>query len=691
MHSRTALVLGVAALAAGALTVSCRCSSDKKPTPSAAKSAAPLVSAAPSASPGTPATPPESHTRQGSALALSDDEQRLFIVDEDNRALRIAKLPLSPDGVTSVPLPGAPAQVLVSGSRVLVTIREPSLLWVADVSAAELKEVARIPLPADAWGLGLAPDSNRSVVTSAWGSQVSLVDVAAARVLWSVPVAREPRGVVVAADDKVYVSHLVGAELTELDLKAGTPSATRVNLPASPLRSAGENLNASLGYALTLDPEEQRLFAARHALGARGKNAWFGASSVDVWLTAAREPLLPISSGRPPGERTELSEQLISGADTDLVGTSLTPFTQPRAMLYRRSTRTLLVAGEGDDRIAELDATAVDPTTAVIGSYATGKSYHPTIEVPAEGGAPSGLATTRDDRTLYVYCRSTNDVLEVALRQPSDLAGTSTERRNRLALAPDPLGPGGATGRKVFYNSTDHATSGGLACAGCHPEGRDDGHVWHEATFVTEDGDATIFVGSAGNVPTEAHTQGFPRRTPMLAGRVLAEGPYGWHAESPTIFDRETRGFGLHRWGAVPDRAPADVATRATALGDFLRRGLVPPTLPTSLSEEAKRGQDLFLSKAVGCAECHTPDTGYTTRQAYPLPPLPVRAGFDEEPDQKFKIPSLRYLDGRAPYFHDGSATSLPALLEQNGNRMGKTAQLSATERADLLAFLRSL
>jgi cytochrome c peroxidase len=48
-------------------------------------------------------------------------------------------------------------------------------------------------------------------------------------------------------------------------------------------------------------------------------------------------------------------------------------------------------------------------------------------------------------------------------------------------------------------------------------------------------------------------------------------------------------------------------------------------------------------------------------------------------------------LAARAPYFHDGSAASLQVLIEQNANRMGKTAQLTPVERAELVAFLRSL
>jgi cytochrome c peroxidase len=44
-----------------------------------------------------------------------------------------------------------------------------------------------------------------------------------------------------------------------------------------------------------------------------------------------------------------------------------------------------------------------------------------------------------------------------------------------------------------------------------------------------------------------------------------------------------------------------------------------------------------------------------------------------------------------APYFHDGSAKTLEELVERNGDRMGKTSQLSTNERRALVAYLRTL
>ena len=70
---------------------------------------------------------------------------------------------------------------------------------------------------------------------------------------------------------------------------------------------------------------------------------------------------------------------------------------------------------------------------------------------------------------------------------------------------------------------------------------------------------------------------------------------------------------------------------------------------------------------------------------------LPALPGFEEEQDDKFKTPSLLYVGGTAPYFHDGRTPTLAALIAQNGDRMGRTTQLSEDQRAALVAYLETL
>jgi cytochrome c peroxidase len=55
----------------------------------------------------------------------------------------------------------------------------------------------------------------------------------------------------------------------------------------------------------------------------------------------------------------------------------------------------------------------------------------------------------------------------------------------------------------------------------------------------------------------------------------------------------------------------------------------------------------------------------------------------------KFKGPVLRALAARPPYFHDGSAATIDDVVAFYNQRF--SMRLSATEKADLAAFLKAL
>jgi cytochrome c peroxidase len=55
----------------------------------------------------------------------------------------------------------------------------------------------------------------------------------------------------------------------------------------------------------------------------------------------------------------------------------------------------------------------------------------------------------------------------------------------------------------------------------------------------------------------------------------------------------------------------------------------------------------------------------------------------------KFKGPVLRGLASRTPYFHNGMAADLSAVIDFYNARFG--VGITAAERADLIAFLNSL
>ncbi len=124
-----------------------------------------------------------------------------------------------------------------------------------------------------------------------------------------------------------------------------------------------------------------------------------------------------------------------------------------------------------------------------------------------------------------------------------------------------------------------------------------------------------------------------------------------------------------------------------------------------AVDEPAKRGFDLFNGKA-GCAECHS-GWNFTDGAFYDIgtgQADDIGRGrlFPNSPKLQyaFKVPTLRDVARRAPYMHDGSVPTLEAVIElydrggierQSRSDLIRPLRLTAAEKADLLAFLRTL
>jgi hypothetical protein len=68
-----------------------------------------------------------------------------------------------------------------------------------------------------------------------------------------------------------------------------------------------------------------------------------------------------------------------------------------------------------------------------------------------------------------------------------------------------------------------------------------------------------------------------------------------------------------------------------------------------------------------------------------------VKSGHPDERSMKFDTPSLAFVGGTAPYFHDGRYATLDALLVESDGKMGHTHALSREDRAAMIAHLESL
>src|SRR5450432_3173946 len=127
------------------------------------------------------------------------------------------------------------------------------------------------------------------------------------------------------------------------------------------------------------------------------------------------------------------------------------------------------------------------------------------------------------------------------------------------------------TGHLMFHMDTGI----GISCSSCHPEGGEDGHVWHFPSGL--------------------------RRTLPLEGGVLERAPFHWDGALPDMsaLFNEVMVKRMNLQVLVNDQ-------QITALGSFLEQVPELPAADGLDSAAASRGEALFRRADVGCAACHS-------------------------------------------------------------------------------------
>jgi mono/diheme cytochrome c family protein len=189
-----------------------------------------------------------------------------------------------------------------------------------------------------------------------------------------------------------------------------------------------------------------------------------------------------------------------------------------------------------------------------------------------------------------------------------------------------------------------------LACASCHPEGREDGRVWQ------------FDIG--------------PRRTQSVAGGIMSTTPFHWSGDEAHLGAIMEDVFVGRMGGPRPSQR------RTSAIGVWIDSIPAPRAHRDPDEEAVRRGAALFVSSDVGCADCH--NGGLFTNNST------VDVGTGE----RLQVPNLIGVSARAPFLHDGSAPTLADRFKPEiggGDRHGRTSQLSPEQIQDLVAYLESL
>jgi cytochrome c peroxidase len=289
-------------------------------------------------------------------------------------------------------------------------------------------------------------------------------------------------------------------------------------------------------------------------------------------------------------------------------------------------------------------------------------------------------------------------------------AGSITERApSDNALTDDRA----ELGKRLFHDTRLSRTAE-VACATCHVQ---------QHAFAEPEAVSTGVEGRTGN-----------RNAPALVNLAWSES-FFWDGRTPTLEEQSGKpienpdemdlplAHAVARVAEDPSyvaafRAayaePPSEASLRKALASFVRTLVSASSAydrhwrgdDTGWDEAAQRGEEIFLSERGGCFHCHPAgmltNEGLFNNGAY-------AGGTDTGRELvtgrsgdigKFKVPGLRNIELTAPYMHDGSIATLEEVIDHydRGGRGDPTTDpqigplsLSSEEKADLLAFLRSL
>ncbi len=621
---------------------------------------------------GTSLARPLGAPHMGSSVALAEVAGRTlaFVADEDARAIETVDVDAK-KVLATTPLGGAPSQLLVLGDgRVVVLLRDASRMTVLAAEGADRPLALRCSVATDAEPVALATtkDDGKLLVSAGWGQSLTVYEAASLGQLSRVALPREPRAVAVADDDQsAYVSHAVGGQISVVDLakseakqvpllgqdglvsgfRRGKRGRAKLALPRGAPNKPGRMSCQSFALAKSMAPGGRILAPQVFVDSGEPEQRTEGYGNPDQSTEVAGVAVLD------EGTRAPIDASLVVSADAPFFSglrdarDHREECLLPRAAATDPRSRTLLVACAGIDSVIAYDASSGAPATSekrrwVIGAGPSGIAVDPK--------RPRAFVWSQFDRTL-----GTLDLAEADL---TDEKGKAPHRTAHLAM-PElaaPLPAAYVLGRNLFHAVGDTRVSkDGRACASCHPDGRDDAITWS-----TPDG---------------------PRRSIMLAGRVAKSSPFSWTGGEKTLEDHLANTFDRLGGRGLKSQELEAVVTYITTMPgpDRARAKTAPP------DTNVQRGAAIFASKEAGCSKCHATGT-YADGALHD-----VQSRTEADRTEQFDTPSLRFVGGTGPYFHDGRYKTLHDLLRDVDGKMGHTKQLSENDLDALESYLRTL
>jgi hypothetical protein len=280
----------------------------------------------------------------------------------------------------------------------------------------------------------------------------------------------------------------------------------------------------------------------------------------------------------------------------------------------------------------------------------------------------------------------------------------------------------GVKGTVETVNGADRLTRVGITCALCHSTvdnsfapgigRRLDGHPNRDLNVgaivalspaVSSDLKTILNGWGPGKYDPRINFDG--KNTPLvlppafgLRGVALetftGDGPVSyWNAYVAVTQMHGQGNFSDSRLGINVTRTPDLVTSKLPALREY-QLSLNPPAPPAGSFDEAaaQRGRGIFNGVA-RCATCHIPNQSFTDVNLARLH-RPDETGMDpayadRTATKRYRTTPLKGVWMHPPYFHDGSAPTLEAVVAHYNGELN--LQLTAQQQADLVQYLKSL
>ena len=639
------------------------------------------------------------------SLVASSDYQRVFVLDGDAGAVQVRAASGETLGAAAVPVGIDPVRMARAGDRLYVSVRSEGALVVLDASSDALQEVGRIAVGPDAFGVVASEDGTRVFAAVGMRGEVVEIDTASSAIVRRFAVPNQPKWVALHPSGRsLYVGSAMGGTWSSVDLDSGDVEThvppVRERIVFTDMGDEIVPLTPRITGDLTVSPFGDYVavpimyFDNTSPVGGDGSadepgpgmGGGYAATGPGVGRTNPVVLVVPTSPAGDPdtGDERTLFAQGVEAFNPDLEFDD--EMFEKGPQTYRSYISSLTATPDGLAVMATMEGSEAVLAIPVVRSgneeskqasncgfmrgcvdfsfepsmhSHTGGFEFPTNVVVQSGVGPRGVAFVSNKRAVVdewldhsmsgvdygSAFESMRSALGEQLFESPTQSVTDAWRISEPVLDPDV-----EAGRLLFFSATDSAMaahSGGISCATCHSEGRNDGLTWQ------------FDIG--------------PRQTPSLAGVVSETTPVTWTGAVPTVAT-EVRLTSRNRMGG----------TGATVSQSFSVEAFIDstpyPDVNTDVDADAvARGRDLFFGQAE-CSSCHN-GANYTNQEAFGM--------FGEV---AVMTPALRGIAATPPYLHDGRAATLRDLVEisENGG-MGKTNALTSQQKDDLALFLSTL